>query len=214
MKTRAIFALAAAAGMATVASAQEGMTFSIKWDKAVVNNGEVQTGSVWATFTPPIGSNTNWNTPPGSGQPGTVEAFASSQGHLLNILNGTAGTLAWTVPSAVNLANKPGTPDGNGGISTTQAGQFGPPANPTPLLDNPIKILDLMWTPSNYSAKTVTYKFDGTSAKLWLDVGLQAWVGENAIITDSGNTSFEVVPAPATLALLGLGGLVAGRRRR
>ena len=214
MKTRAIFALAAAAGMATVASAQEGMTFSIKWDKAQVNNGEVQTGSVWATFTPGAGSTTNWNTAPGTGQSATVKAFASSQGHLLGVLNATAGTLAWTVPSALNIANKPGTSDGNGGINGTQAGQFGPPANQNPILDNPIKILDLMWTPSDYNAKTVTYKFDGTSSKIWLDVGLQAWVGENAIITDSANASFEVVPAPATLALLGLGGLVAGRRRR
>ena len=76
---------------------------------------------------------------------------------------------------------------------------------------NPIDIYKITWTPNDYSSRTVEVS----------DANHQ----NNDVYTDNFGTSipyqavvngasFRVVPAPASLALLGLGGLVANRRRR
>jgi hypothetical protein len=173
----------------------------------------MQTGAVWAEFSPPIGSQAIWDTPPGSGQPSNVEAFAMSRGDLLNVLNGAPGLLQWSVPASLNIANKPGTPDGNGGISKTQAGQFGAPAEPDPVLDNPIRILDLAWSSDDPTPRTVAFRFDCEITKIYLDYGLGGWVGDKWFAIDSPDTGFEVVPAPAAWALVLLGLPRQARRR-
>lgn len=55
---------------------------------------------------------------------------------------------------------------------------------------------------------------DGTARNVQWGIQLK---GENVWITDVapfGNITFATVPAPGAMALLGLGGIVAGRRRR
>ncbi len=213
MKIRAL-AVLAVAGLAAATNAQpiETLTYSVEWDLASISSG-ANTGGVYVTITPDIGTTTAWNTKPGTGQAGKLMAFASSIMNLLNTQNGTNGALTWSVPTDVNAANLPGTDDGAGGIKLSQAGQFGPPVNPTPNTKQKVKILDLKWTLGVLGNYDVSYATQSTSGKVFLDVGLSAWVGENAVKVD-GKGGFSVTPAPASLALLGLGGLVAGRRRR
>lgn len=213
MKIRAL-AVLAVAGLAAATNAQpiETITYSVEWDQASITGGS-NTGAVYATITPDIGTTTAWNTKPGTGQAGKLMAFASTIGNLVNTANGLNGTLDWTVPTDVNAANIKGTADGSGGIAGTQSGQFGPPVNPAPNTKQKVKILDLKWTLGVAGNYSVSWDFNATSSKVFLDVGLASWVGENAAKV-SGKGGFNVTPAPASLALLGLGGLVAGRRRR
>jgi hypothetical protein len=201
-----------AASAAAAANGREAVSFTIKWDKAVVAPGEVQTGSVWAEFAPGVGELAIWNTP-GGGESAIVAAFASSQGNLLNILNGATGALTWTVPEALNIAMKPGTADGQGGIKGSSAGQFGPPANPDPITDNPIRILDLAWATDNGTPRPIAYRFDALATKIFLDVPSFQWTPDPWIPVDSPDTAFEVIPGPGAIAGLGLAALVRRRRR-
>jgi len=84
--------------------------------------------------------------------------------------------------------------------------------------DNPIALARIVWDPQgDYSARSVSFRTD-LAPSLGL-VGVlvrndkgkivsENWAGTDASIT------FDVIPAPASLALLGLGGLAASRRRR
>jgi MYXO-CTERM domain-containing protein len=217
MKTRAL-AVLAVAGLAAIANAQDtSISYSIVWDKASINPGETNTGKVIATVTPGFGATIKWTTPPGKGQNGILKAFASSIFDTVNLLNGEQGTLAWTVPTALNLANIQGNLNG-GGIVGTNAGQVAPPINPNPNVDNPITILNLTWTGNAGFSGNVSYNVKATSGKMFLDISTTptpTWVGHNATKLESAAAgNFTVVPAPASMALLGLGGLVAARRRR
>jgi hypothetical protein len=213
MKTR-LFAVLAVAGIAAAANAQDTtITYTIKWDNASINNGGTNTGAVYAEITPGIGSAVKWTTAPGKGQAGTIEAFASSVFDTLNLLNGSNGALSWTVPAALNVAGIPGSANG-GGIAGTNAGQVGKTLNPNPVLDNPIKLLDLSWTDTTGGTYDVNYGIKSASGKMFLNIGIANWVGHNATFRVDGQGGFSVVPAPASMALLGLGGLVAARRRR
>lgn len=217
MKTRAL-AVLAVAGLAAVAQAQDTtMTYSIVWDKASINPGETNTGKVVVEIKPGIGSTILWTTAPGKGQAGILKAFASSIFDTLSVLNGNQGTLAWTVPAALGVAGIPGTSNGAGGITGTNAGQVAPPLNPTPVLDNPITVLNISWTGNAGFSGDVNYGIKSSSGKMFLDIstgGNPIWVGHNATSRVDGQGGFTVVPAPASMALLGLGGLVAARRRR
>ena len=215
MKTRAL-AVLAVAGLAAIAQAQDTtISYSIVWDNAVIAPGGTNTGKVVAEIKPGIGSTIAWTTSPGKGQPGILKAFASTIFDTLNLLNGQNGTLSWTVPAALNVANLKGDPDGSGGIKGTNSGQVGLPINPTPLTDNPITILNLSWTGNAGWMGDVNFGLKTSSGKMFLDIGTTSpiWVGHNATIRVDGQGGFSV-PAPASMALLGLGGLVAARRRR
>jgi PEP-CTERM motif len=216
MKTR-LLAVLAVAGAAAVANAQDTtMTYTIVWDNAQINNGGTNTGAVFATITPGIGSTVKWTTSPGKGQNGTIQSFASSVFGAQNLLNGLNGTLKWTVPAALNLAGIPGALNAAGDLVGTNAGQVGKTLNPNPIIDNPIKILDISWTDTTGGNFLVNYGATSASGKMFLDIGLANgnWVGHNATKLAFGQGGFAVVPAPASMALLGLGGLVAARRRR
>lgn len=215
---RARFARSTAllAGVATVANAQypiETLTFSIEWENDVSPSNPMVKGAVWATISPDIGATVAWNTKPGTGQLGTLEAFASTIFNTSNVENGATGKLAWTVPTNYNVNGKIGTPDGNGGIHETNVGQFGPPVNTSPLIDQKVKLLDLTWVTSDFSARHVQYETQAIWAKVYLDVGLAVWVGENASIVN-GSGGFWVVPAPSVVALIAPLLLVATKRRR
>jgi len=81
----------------------------------------------------------------------------------------------------------------------------------------------LGWAPNSYSTRTQTFTVlpaAGTNNNvvgLYLDfdggtTGGAAYIPTSAITF--GSVNIPIAPAPASLALLGLGGLVAGRRRR
>lgn len=208
--------LAASAGLASIATAQpiETINFALQWDQSVLTSG-VATGSVYAFITPELGTNVAWNSLPGKGQPATLLSFGASVIDLLNLQNGLSGGLGWTVPSDVNFANIPGTPDGLGGIKGTTAMYMdGIIPNPNP--PNPTKILDLVWDPQgDYSPRTVEYKVSPVTGKVFLSLEANPTtkVGENAVLIGS-QSSFQVIPAPAAAFVLAGGGLIAPRRKR
>ncbi len=206
---------AAMAGGGAGAQPLETITLSVEWEKAVIGPGETNVGHIVATVSPQIGSMVAWNTPPGTGQPGKLIAFASVIFDLQNAGNALNGALAWTVPSEFNIANKPGTPDGNGGIKGTTAGQFVGNPNPNPNYNQQVTVLNLSWKEtSSVGAYDVLFATKLTSAKVGLDVGLPGYVGENCVKID-GQGGFLVVPGPGVwAAMLAVPCVVLGRRRR
>jgi hypothetical protein len=215
--TRHLASVAGIVAIAVCSNAQaiESITYTIEWANGLVPVGGSNTGAVYATITPSIGSMTQWNTPPGNGESGILKAFASS---IINLVN-TKGSdidavLTWTVPAEFNLANIPGTSDGNNGILGSQSGQFGPPANSSPNTSQKVKVLDLKWTLlSAMTIEPVEYTTQALSSKVFLDVGLAAWVGENAAKIDTAG-GFSALPSPAALPALLVMGLAVRWRRR
>ncbi len=83
-----------------------------------------------------------------------------------------------------------------------------------------VDVLGILWTPNDYSGRTATFVGSpfgsaGDNA-MWYRNGTSNANGQSYPVAASGSSTITVniVPAPASLALLGLGGLVAGRRRR
>jgi hypothetical protein len=211
-------ALALAAG---AAHAQSGptpeITFTIEWQGEVVSpSSPTIKGFVYADLYPDPGTIIYIQGPlPGKGQNGEVKTFASSILDLLNLQNGLTGTLNWTVPPEFGIAGLPGTPDGNGGITGSTAGQFGPPINPNPVITGKAKVLELTWTTSDFTFRNVLFGTNAKSGKVFADVGLPngAWIGASATILN-GQGGFSVIPAPGLLATLCAGVFLAARRRR
>ena len=221
MKTRALFALVAAAGLASVANAQEAISFKLYFSNNSINEGGTNKVMIDVAFAPPGGSTAKWDTPPGTGQTGTVIAFAAAVLDMLNkgnAQNGTWSNLTLHGDYSQGGLLSPGTPNAGGGIDKINMGQSGP--NPNIYnKDNPIvQIWAADWTGKAGFQGVVSLELNlsaGKTAKTWLKVdGVQVPVADNWTFLTNGTQSFAVVPAPASLALLGLGGLVAGRRRR
>ncbi len=207
---------ASAGGVGVVGSAGAQLTptftYTIEWENAPLP-GVAAKGGVYV-MCEEIGKDIQWFTPPGTGQWGEAKAFASTIYSVVNVQNATTGTLSWTVPAEFSISQKPGDGDGNGGISSIHGGQFGPPLNTNPVVDNKVKVLTLEWMTTDFSTyRFVEWTTKATSGKVYLDVGLSAWVGQNVIKVD-GSGGFWVVPAPGGLALMGLAGVAAMRRRR
>jgi hypothetical protein len=145
-------------------------------------------------------------------------------GSVGGISNGVLGSWNLVGPAAH------GTISGSN-IQNIQIGQFpfnslpyDPDNNPTGVRqNNPLtNVYTIVWTPSNYTSRTVNVTLSPGSAS----GGVAATVlvqtnpdpnnpptGANSLFT-FGTANIPIVPAPSSLALLGLGGLIAGRRRR
>lgn len=77
---------------------------------------------------------------------------------------------------------------------------------------DPILIWSATWSTTDFTARTVDLATETARYNLYLDdTGLSVDV-TTTVIEAAGQ--IEVIPAPASLALLGLGGFVAARRRR
>lgn len=209
----------ACAGM-TFAQPVETLTFSIEWDKAVIAPGETNSGKVVATIGPELGTVTQWNSSPGTGQPGVLKALASLGLDFKNLSNGTNGSLSWKVnPDWWPGSGIPPTPDGQGGIAGIQFGQISPPLEPFPNLSAVIDVVTVKWTaavsPMPAMPYEVMYGTKALWAKVFLDIGLPSgqWVGENAVKID-GQGGFTVIPSPSVFAfgVFALGVFVQRRR--
>lgn len=108
---------------------------------------------------------------------------------------------------------------GGATIENVQPGQFGASVFSLATTNNFIAWQGV-FTPASYAERTVTFNLALSS--LGLSPALLAVADNNemelpvagTVAHSFGSVSFQVVPAPSSLALLGLGGLVALRRRR
>lgn len=197
------------------------LTYSVAWDKSQIAPGEANQGAIVCTIEPALGSTIAWTTPPGTGQLGTLQAFASSIFSLMNAGNGLKGNVSYAVPTSLNLSQGPGkNPDEFGNIKGLQAGQFGPPVNPIPVYDNPIVICNIEWKAFAAASEPyeVAYFASSTSGKVYLDVGLPSgtWVAQKGTLQSAAPSGFIVTPGPGSVStlLLGLGVGAARVRRR
>ena len=191
MKTTALIIVA---GMAAAASAQ---VMTISWtvadsadgDPSEINGSAVL--SMWASMDP------------------GATGFAGS---IYDIL-GDAEWAAGTVDSYDNLLDAltdDGTLQGNNDITGVESFQLPPLFNPFFDASNPIQLYAITWTPASYAGQSVS----GTTSHLNFDVYTDTSGTSVGYQGDVTGFRFTVAPAPASMALLGLGGLVATRRRR
>lgn len=221
MKTRAILALTAVAGLAAVANAQNNGNGALSF--AIGNNnlapGQSTTVTVSATFNA-VGSTLPWTTNGGTGQMGTVNGFNSA---VFGVTGAGTGSGTWS-----NLTLGPGLvapPFGNPGViagmnvGNINAGVgFG-----APIANQPVVLWTGTFTAGNLGVVNLATAFVAVGSPpngpyQGLEIALGGIVpGLNVthyINTTNASGAITIVPAPASLALLGLGGLVAARRRR
>jgi len=128
--------------------------------------------------------------------------------------DGTGDVSAWTIHN--NLADIVGdTTIDNGeflsNVSTLQLDFTGV------VTDNPIALITFRWDTTDYSARVVGYRTDLTPSGGV--VGVLVKNDKGKVVSENwpgfeGEGLFLVVPTPASMAILGLGGLAATRRRR
>ena len=241
MKTRSILALTAVVGLAAAAHGQattsSTVTFAFSWNEAPGGNGNNILDPGESAIIHLTASFDNQNTvgsyapfPPGTGT-GTIRGLGSG----FIDLNGSATTGnangAWDVDPNVNgygtnsSWDLVGNPSGwgtsvNGGsnLQNVQMGQFPLSVNSI-VTTNPVAdIWTGLWTPASYAGRTVTFQSAAGNASggLAASVIFKTTAGVVGATCPAifGNVQIPIAPAPASLALLGLGGLVAGRRRR
>ncbi|MEX2219637.1 MAG: PEP-CTERM sorting domain-containing protein [Phycisphaerales bacterium] len=236
MKTRAAL-IVAALGIASSAYAQPSLpnasvTYTLSYTNSTtgtatpLNPGDSAQVKLTVLMAPPSGTPGTWSTTVSPGGSGTYRGI---QAIFLDLI-GTGGTTgAWTgngVDELWDLAGPAGygTPDPSGqGLRNIQAGQF-PTGQAQVNITNPIEnIWFATWTPASYTDRVVNFGLQKGFAN-------PSTQGNNLIVRDptlnttvfigTGADNFGqglnigIVPAPASLALLGLGGLVAARRRR
>lgn len=184
--------LFAAAG---VASAQGVMT--ITWSASDTGNGDgiVEPGesaimTMWAEMSP------------------AATGFAGS----IYDLNGDALWQAGTVDAYENLLGEltdDGTLNGDNSITNIESFQLPPAFNGNFVADNPIALYRVTWTPASYEGAFVSID----SSHVNFDVYTDDFGTSVSYTGEVFGGLIKVVPAPSSLALLGLGGLMARRRR-
>lgn len=236
MNVRAALAVFALAGLPAAAGAQETITYTLSWIEVVAStstpvpnpNGVVEPGEgarvrITTLITPGVGSIVTYQAPPAPGH-GTIAGMGSIFFDLLptNAMGGL-----W---SHVRVANSPFPPPPanttpEGGLSAGQAGQFVLPgliANPSNPYEN---LWQATWTPSNYSARPVTFTSVAAAAagmnhsSILIQYGTEPGAGYPLYVgrfIDGifGNTGpIPVVPAPWSLATLALASALTRPRR-
>jgi hypothetical protein len=236
MKPRAILGLTLAAGLASAASAQENVNYTWTFvevtmgtNNPVANpNGLIEPGEcarleLTVNITPGIGSTTTYTPPPPPGT-GTIAGLGS----IFFDLTGTGsaqGTWAFLSRATGFALGSAGTPSGTGeAVTAAQAGQFILPGS-TANSSNPVNaIWRGVWCPTSYTNRTVTFTSMAAAAggnnhsSILIQYGVDPdgnpqYIGKFVSAT-FGSVNIPVVPGPSSLALLGLGAVIAGRRRR
>ena len=179
----------AVVALAGSALAQNGLSFNFPNGNTYDGNAAVKV-EVYAHYT--AGQFMAW-----AGWAGAVNGDAS--GSFANLALG-------------NPVPPPGTSAGSAGSSVGGiiAGQLHFPPLFFANTANPILIWSGEWSTGNLTARTVDLSTLSTKLTNYLPSGSS----QNLTGWDEAKGTIEVVPAPSALALLGLGGLVAGRRRR
>lgn len=235
----AVVGLAAAAnGQATTSSTA---TYAFTWNEApggnsnnVLDPGESAIIHLTVSFSNQNTIGTYAPFPPGPGS-GTIRGFGSGFIDLNgSATNGGNANGAWEVDPfaaipygpdlAWDLVGPPGwgTPASSGSnLINVQFGQF--PVTPAQInATNPVvNIWTGHWTPASFAvARVVTFQSaaalpSGGIASSILFKTSAGVVGASApSVLGNVQIPLSAVPAPASLALLGLGGLIVGRRRR
>jgi hypothetical protein len=146
------------------------------------------------------------------GEFANAHAFAGGDGDLV------AGDGSWSGLTLLDVGDPlgpppPGTSAGTAVGSTVELFVFGqiffpPVINPS--LANPIPLWEGTWTTNDFTARGVSVETANVARFSLYDA-----TGKSIPITATmGGDRINVVPTPSSLALLGLGGLVALRRRR
>jgi len=113
-------------------------------------------------------------------------------------------------PKLKQLSNGDGNLQANNDILTADTFQLPEFFNPNIDKSNPIWVYGMEWMPNDYSARTVS----GSTTHLNHSIYIDTFGTSTEFSPTIEGFKFDVVPAPASLALVGLGGLVASRRRR
>jgi hypothetical protein len=190
-------AAAAVLGVAGLASAQGTMT--ITWDVSDTGNGDgvVEPGeSAVATMYAAM-------------DPGAT-GFAGSIYDIAGDALWQAGTLN-SYDNFLDALTNDGTLGAGNSITGIESFQLPPLFNPNFDASNPIALYQVVWTPADYTAALVGF---GSQNHLNFDVYTDDFGTSVPYTGDVFPGIIKVIPAPASLAVLGLGGLVAGRRRR
>lgn len=216
MKTRAILALTALAGTAGMAIAQPAtqIRFSNGTNEITVAAGAAVPVSIYAVGMPNVGTSIPWTTPPGTGQAGQYNGFLS----VLMDMQASGGSWSGpTIPGGMGYQvppfGNPGTPSGSNVTGINIGVGFNPPVTGNEFI---------LWSgtitvgAADVNLSTLI-KATGNPPQTGFEVALGGIIpGLNVshFVQTANGTGVIHVPAPASLALLGLGGLVAGRRRR
>jgi hypothetical protein len=191
-------------GVAGLAAAANGQTGSAEWMANVV----APDGGTTATVT--LSANMTADTP-----------FVALSATIFDTLN-TAGSdfggiTSWEVLNSLDELTQDLTTTDGDSLFGTNAGQltvFGPFTSA-----NPIDILTFTWTADDGfvigAGSDVSYTTSTTNFLLWVgdDKKTADALDIGGSVTDAA-FGWQVVPTPASMALLGFGGLALARRRR
>jgi uncharacterized protein (TIGR03382 family) len=195
----AVAGLAAAAGAQTDGTAVWMAVVNGLGDDGVLNPGEIASVELWVDMMPDVNGD-------------TVLGFGAAIWDTKGDAGAATGKVqGWTFNS--NLTFLLGDTTNSDGVNLTnsQAGQvtsFGPFET-----SDPIWVMTFEWVPNVFQGQTAVYTTStlGGYISVWTkgDADGTEW----AVVNASVKIPVEI-PGPATAALLGLGGLVALRRRR
>jgi hypothetical protein len=189
----------AVCGLAGMASAQGTMTMTWSGGDTGNNNGVVEPGesavmTMWASMdpTPAVG-------------------FAGAIYDIGGDADWGAGTIVDYVNLVDTLATGPGTLGGGNAITGIESFQLPPFFNAEYDASNPIALYSIIWTPADYVAKFVSF---GSTNHVNFDVYTDDFGTSESYDGEVFSGLIKVIPAPASIALFGFGGLAAIRRRR
>ncbi len=196
-------ALIAAAGLTTVASAQnvDSLVISLTWDKTTIAIGETATATITSTHVGPAGS--------------YLTVFAANLHASAEVVSvDYIAPVAWN--QALSGLSGQGVADGASimGLNAGQNSLLG-----TIDSSNPLLVTTFTVTGTAEGVLTYTAEASVPPNGAWAIIGQgnpivpefpAVWFGTDVL----DSQALTVVPAPSAMALLGLGGLVAGRRRR
>ncbi len=218
MDTRKWMWCACAVHCTGVARAQETVTLDIRFADPLLTPGESQHIEVWGILEPGIGATAIWNTNGGTGQLGEVWGIAGAKFDFTSVSNGHTGSFSgltlnpefvFTYPPP-----SPGVPDGEGNVRDV-AFVLSPDLGAIKT-SNPVLLWSCEWTPTGYVPRTIGFTTQVMAGPdVFLRVNPNGFLAEYDTWTGiSPSASFQVVPAPGSALLLGLGLLPLSRRRR
>ena len=198
-------ALVLAAGAASLASAAGSITVSMIPQAASIGPGGSVGVDIFVNYS------------------GVTNALAVA-GFKFDVLGNANGSLAGSTNGVFANGLLNGTPSGANLIDIA-GGQLPPSlggGNPTGYLGT-VTYTDAGTAVANYSVALALADYVATTGALNVYIGASGTQSRSSLTSSTGNfhlVNFDVrpfdviIPTPASMALLGLGGLVAGRRRR